>query len=192
MKNEKNDVDVDEKERDIPVSLPHKKKSMERVALAVVFILAMLGVGVTDYAPLQSLNYWGAMAIILALSGLIMGWSKAQHLKQPVLQSLRVQIVHWIATGIAVFGIFLLLKAGRLNYEGTGLVLLVVLGLATFLDGYRLNLFFSLVGVFIFALAIMAAYIEEYLWVLLIVMLILGVIVFFWERHKLKEALNSP
>lgn len=192
MKNEKNDVDVDEKERDIPVSLPHKKKSMERVALAVVFILAMLGVGVTDYAPLQSLNYWGAMAIILALSGLIMGWSKAQHLKQPVLQSLRVQIVHWIATGIAVFGIFLLLKAGRLNYEGTGLVLLIVLGLATFLDGYRLNLFFSLVGVFIFALAIMAAYIEEYLWVLLIVMLILGVIVFFWERHKLKEALNSP
>ncbi len=192
MKNEKNDVDVDEKERDIPVSLPHNKKSMERVALAVVFILAMLGVGVTDYAPLQSLNYWGAMAIILALSGLIMGWSKAQHLKQPVLQSLRVQIVHWIATGIAVFGIFLLLKAGRLNYEGTGLVLLIVLGLATFLDGYRLNLFFSLVGVFIFALAMIAAYIEEYLWVLLIVMLILGVIVFFWERHKLKEALNSP
>ncbi len=192
MKNEKNDVDVDEKERDILVSLPHNKKSMERVALAIVFILAMLGVGVTDYAPLQSLNYWGAMAIILALSGLIMGWSKARRLKQPVLQSLRVQIVHWIATGVAVFGIFLLLKAGRLNYEGTGLVLLIVLGLATFLDGYRLNLFFSLVGVFIFALAMIAAYIEEYLWGLLIVMFILGVIVFFWERHKLKEALNSP
>ena len=162
------------------------------MALAIVFILAMLGVGVTDYAPLQSLNYWGAMAIILALSGLIMGWSKARRLKQPVLQSLRVQIVHWIATGVAVFGIFLLLKAGRLNYEGTGLVLLIVLGLATFLDGYRLNLFFSLVGVFIFALAMIAAYIEEYLWGLLIVMFILGVIVFFWERHKLKEALNSP
>ena len=30
MKNEKNDVDVDEKERDILVSLPHNKKSMER------------------------------------------------------------------------------------------------------------------------------------------------------------------
>lgn len=161
--------------------------SIERISLAVVFILSMFGVGVTDYAPLQSLNYWGAMTVILAVSGLIMGWSKARHLGQPVLQTLRVQIIHWLATGVAVIGVFLLLKAGRLNYEGTGLVLLIVLGLATFLDGYRLNAFFSFVGMLIFILAIAAAYIEEYLWVLLIVMLTLGGAAFFWERYKFKK-----
>ena len=183
MKNEQNNI-----EETLETSERFKSKySIERILLAVVFILAMFGVGVTDYAPLQSLNYWGVMTVILAISGLIMGWSKARHLGKPVLQTLRVQIIHWLATGVAVIGIFLLLKAGRLNYEGTGLVLLIVLGLATFLDGYRLNAFFSFVGILIFILAIAAAYIEEYLWVLLIVMFILGAAGFIWERYKFKK-----
>lgn len=183
MKNKQNNI-----EETLDIKEWFKSKySIERILLAVVFILAMFGVGVTDYAPLQSLNYWGVMTVILAISGLIMGWSKARHLGKPVLQTLRVQIIHWLATGVAIIGVFLLLKAGRLNYEGTGLVLLIILGLATFLDGYRLNAFFSFVGILIFILAITAAYIEEYLWVLLIVMFISGGAAFFWERYKFKK-----
>ncbi len=157
---------------------------VEKIALAVAFILSILGVGITDYAPLQSHRYWGVMTLVLALSGLAIGWSRAHCLGLPILKTLGKQLIHWTATGVAVAGIFLLLNAGRLNYESTGLVLLVVLGLATFLDGYRLNWHFSLVGLLIFISAITAAYIEEYLWILLIIVIGIIVTIFFRERHK--------
>ncbi len=157
---------------------------VQGVSLTVTSILSILGIGVTDYSPLQSYRYWGAMTLVLAISALSIGWSRAHRLGLPVVKTLMTQFVHWTTTGIAVSGIFLLLKAGRLNYESTGLVLLILLGLATFLDGYRINWHFSLLGLLMFLLAIAAAYLEEYLWVLLIMTTVIAIAVFLWERRK--------
>lgn len=156
---------------------------LEGIALAAALTSALLGIGITDYSPLQSYRYWIVMMLILALTGMAIGWSRARRLGLPVLKAVRGQLIHWIATWVAVGGILLLLKAGRLNYEGTGLVLLVMLGLATFLDGYRINWHFGLVGLLIFVSGIVAAFIEEYLWVLLVISTGIALLVFFWERH---------
>ncbi len=59
-----------------------------------------------------------------------------------------------------------------------------MLGLATFLDGYRINWRFSLVGLLMFVSGIIAAYVEEYLWVLLIIATGIAVAILFWERHQ--------
>lgn len=166
--------------------MPHSaatKFHMEGIALVVALTLALLGIGITDYSPLQSYRYWVAMMLILAVAGMAIGWSRAHRLGLPVTKAVGGQLIHWIATWVAVGGMFLLLKAGRLNYESAGLVLLVVLGLATFLDGYRINWYFSLVGLLIFVSGIVAAYVEEYLWVLLIISMGIAFVVLLWERH---------
>jgi len=157
---------------------------VEEVAVIAALLLSILGIGITDYSPLRSYNYWGVMTLILAMSGLSIGWARAHRLDLPVAKTLATQLVHWLATGVAVGGIFLLLKAGRLNYENTGLVLLVLLGLATFLDGYRISWRFSLVGVLEFVSGIIAAYVEQYLWVLLIVAIGMAIGMVFWERRE--------
>ncbi len=162
----------------------HKTFHIESVSLIVTLILSMLGIGVTDYSPMQSYYYWGAMLLILAVAGIAIGWVRADFLNRPMREILVIQIVHWCATAVAVLSILLLLKAGRLNYEGTGLVLLVLMGLATFLDGCRVSYYFSLIGVLMIVTAITAAFIEQYLWVLIILGLGIAMAIFFWERRK--------
>lgn len=168
------------------------KFPVEGASLTAAFILSILGIGITDYSPLQSYRYWVAMTFFLALTGLALGWSKAHRLGRPATETLITQLVHWAVTGVAVAGIFLLLEAGRLTYESAGLVLLIVLGLATFLDGYRINWRFSLVGLLIFVSSIAAAYIEEYLWVLLFIATGTAIAVLFWERHQRAKRRKMP
>ncbi len=162
----------------------HKNFHIEAISLVLALVLSILGIGVTDYSPAQSYHYWSAMILILSVAGITIGWVRADQLSRPMGEILVTQIVHWVATAIAVMGVLLLLKSGRLTFEGTGLVLLILLGLATFLDGCRVSWYFASIGGLMFITAIAAAYIEQYLWVLLVAGLGIAIVVFFWERHK--------
>ncbi|GMT41135.1 MAG: hypothetical protein IEMM0001_1870 [bacterium] len=163
---------------------------VEGIVLIGTFILSILSISITDFSPLQSHRYWGVLTLVLAAAGIILGWSRAKRLGLPVRVTLFTQLVHWCATGVAVAGVFMLLNAGRLNDENTGLVLLLMLGLAAFLDGYRVSWYFSLIGLLMFAIAIVSAYIEEYLWVLLIIATGIVVVIIFWE--KIRKSRRHP
>ncbi|WP_456388249.1 hypothetical protein [Profundibacter sp.] len=91
---------------------------------------------------------------------------------------------------LAVLGVFLLLKAGRLNYDNSALVLLLIIGLSTFLDGYRISWRFSLIGILVAGTAILAAFVEQFIWPVILLALILLVIAIFWERHRHRQARN--
>ncbi len=166
------------------LNLNLKSLSLETIALIGALALSMLGIGITDYAPLSSHRYWGAMTLVLAAAALVIGWSKAKRLGLPLKQALTTQVIHWLTTIAAIGGIFLLLKSGRLNYENTGLVLLMTLGFSTLLDGYRINWRFSLIGLLMFVTSIAAAYIEEYLWIMLIAATAAAGGVIYWEKHR--------
>ena len=165
--------------------------SVETIALISALALSMLGIGITDYAPLQSYRYWGAMTLVLAAAGIAIGWSRAKKSGVPFSKTLTTQVVHWLTTVVAISGVYLLLKAGRLNYENTGLVLLMTLGVSTFLDGYRISWRFSLIGVLMFVTGIAAAYVEEYLWVLLIIAAAVATAIIYWERHRKSRRLQA-
>ena len=174
---------------------PKTKKSIrakfkhELIILALVLVLSLVGIGFTNSSPLKSNLYWGLMTLILAVSATVSGWYKSKRLGQPVGKLLTTQIVHWSATIIAISAVFLLLKSGRLNFDNTGLVMLIILGLSTFLDGFRLNWYYSFVGVMILSTGVMAAYIEQYLWVLLVISALISAIIIYWEHHKKKHSL---
>ena len=81
---------------------------------------------------------------------------------------------------ITVLGVYLLLNTGRLNYESTGLIF----GFSLFLDGRNFGWRISLLGILVGCTAIVAAYIEEYIWVVLLVSLCLWGITYYWEKHR--------
>ena len=164
----------------------------EGIALLTSLVLSLLGIAVTDYSPTRSRHYWAIMTLVLALSGMVIGSARARRSGRPIGEYLVIQTVHWAATGVAVAGVFLLLRSGRLNYENTGLVLLLLLGLSTFLDGFRVSWHFSLIGVLMFLAAIVSGFVEQYIWVLLIVAVATAVAVITWERRKVTRLASAP
>ena len=166
------------------------RSSLESAALITTLILSVLGIGLTDYSPLKSYRYWAAMTLVLTAASLLISRSRAKRLGLSTGKVLGTQLAHWSITALAVVGIFLLLKAGRLNYENTGLVLLLTLGLSTLLDGFRIDRHFSLIGVLMLVTAVVAGFIEQYLWVLLIVALGVATVIVIGEKQKASK--NRP
>ena len=91
---------------------------------------------------------------------------------------LRTQLLHWAGLLVAVRLVFEMLHKGRLDNENTGLVILLLLALSTFIAGIHLGWRLCLVGGFLGAALVAATYLEEYVWVLLIIGLAILVVVF--------------
>ena len=157
---------------------------MEEIALFVVFALSILGIGITNFRPQESYRYWGAMTVILAITGMVIGWARSKRRGEPVRKMLVIQLVHWGATLAAVAGVFLLLDMGRLNYGNTGLVILLTLGFSTFLDGYRISWSFAAVGVMMFIASLFGGYLQQYVWITLIVIICVFAVIYLLEKYK--------
>ncbi len=170
--------------KNVPASDRSYHWGMEETALFIAFIFSILGIGITNFRPQESFRYWGVMTVILALSAAIIAWAEAKRKGGSVRSALMEQAIHWVATALAVIGIFLLLGMGRLNYENTGLVLLLLLGLATFLDGYRISWSLATVGIMIFASGLIGGYIEQYVWIALIMIICVFVVIILLEKYR--------
>lgn len=96
-------------------------------------------------------------------------------------------ILHWLGGLVTVMIVYTFYHAGRITPQETGLIVLLILALTTFLDGIRINWQFSLAGVFLAVIAVCAAYIEEYIWQILTIAF--GIIAFsYYWAFKRKHA----
>jgi len=90
----------------------------------------------------------------------------------------------WLSVLVAVNLVYFLLHAGRLDSENAGLVILLILALATFLAGLRLGWRLCLPGVFLAGALVLATYLEEFLWISLLVVLAAAVVLYVVARRK--------
>jgi len=170
----------------------HRLGFFEEIILVLAFLLSLIGIGLTNYSPTNSIRFWMAMTLFMAVAAITIGLVKfVEHKKEIRVDMIITQLTHWGATLLAVLGVFLLLKAGRLNYDNTGLVLLLVIGLSTFLDGYRISWRFSLIGILVGGTAILAAFVEQFIWPVILLALILLTVAIIWERHRHRQAHNK-
>ena len=72
---------------------------------------------------------------------------------------------------------YLLLSAGRLDSENTGLIILLLLALTVFVSGTHLGWRLCLVGALLAVALVMATYLEEFTWlfVLLTAVVVAGI-----------------
>jgi len=166
------------------VTSARRTSAFEEASLIVMIILSLVGVAVTDFSPDDGYWYWMIMIIVFGVIAVITGFVEAkksdQHLVKKILV---VQVIHWLGSMITVIGVLLLINAGRLNAENSAFVILLILALTTFLDGIRLGWRFSIAGVFLGVTAIIAAYIEEFLWAVLILAVALIAATLYWGRR---------
>ena len=166
------------KDAAIEKDLPPRFFGIYEIVIMMLITLSIIGIGITDFSPADSYKYWVAMIPIFCGACLILEWSRVRGRGFKWTTFLRTQLLHWVGLLVAVRLVFEMLHKGRLDNENTGLVVLLLLALSTFIAGIHLGWRLCLVGVFLAVALVAATYLEEYVWVLLIIGLAILVVVF--------------
>lgn len=120
--------------------------------------LAVVAVGWTDLRPGASLAWWRVTAVVYALVAVHRVWTAGP---QGRWRRVGTQLLHW-----GVFLVVMLLIenryfGGEFNDVSKGLLLLVLLALATFMDGLYVDWRFCVVGVLLGAGGMFLAFLDE-------------------------------
>jgi len=164
-----------------------KKRHLTEFIFIILLLLSAVGIALTDFSPVKGFWYWMAMSPIFCAATIAMVWSGLSRMGVSKTTFIRHQIFHWLGYLVAVHLVFLLHYTGRLNNADAGLVTLLLLALATFCAGVSSNWRVTIVGVFLGVAVIATALIEEYIWVLLIPLVILIIAAFLWRGRKTKQ-----
>lgn len=159
---------------------------------AVLFIgivfLALLGVGITNYRVDNAYSYWSYMLVFLAL--MTTAWGSWRSKKLGLLKGgklLYQQAILWGSALVAVAVIYRLLEAGRINVDTTGLLVLLMLTFATFVDGMLVSWKLYVVGALLLLTLLMAAYVGQFLWIILLAAVVLIALVLVFVVWKIRS-----
>lgn len=190
------DVAVSEPRTNLPVAEPSATFKQVLKVDVVLFIgivfLALLGVGITNYRVDNAYSYWSYMLVFLAL--MTTAWGGWRSKKLGLLQGgklLYQQAILWGAALIAVAVIYRLLEAGRINVDTTGLLVLLMLTFATFVDGMLVSWKLYVVGALLLLTLLMAAYVGQFLWIILLAAVVLIALVLIFVVWKIRSYSND-
>ena len=154
------------------------------VIMILLVLLAIVGIGITDFSPRLSHWYWLAMVVVVGVACIVMEWSRARKKGLRVATIVKKEVIIWLGVLVAINLVYFLFHSGRLDSENTGLVILLILALATFLAGLRQDWRLCLLGVLLGGALILATYLEEFLWIVLMVVLAAAAGTYFMARYK--------
>lgn len=167
---------------------PQRRFHFEEAILVLLLILSLVGIGITDFSPADGLGYWIIMVFVFGLFAMLIGWLQSKHDVDDLKKILREQSLHWLTSLLIVGAAFLVQKSGRIDPDSAGLVILLILALSTILDGLRVGWRFSLVGLFLGVSAIIAAYMEPFIWVEILIAISIVLVTVLWEYWMGKRA----
>lgn len=151
--------------------------------ILILMTLAVIGVGITHFIPEKSYRYWLAMVPTFGVACLSLDWSRLKGEGKGFWSSIKDQFIHWSGVLVSVFLIYLLFDTQQLNNQNVSLVVLLVLGLATFLAGIQIGWRLYLLGAFLWIVLLVSAYLTNYLWVLILGgTLVLAIYIYFRIR----------
>ena len=138
--------------------------------------------------------YWMAMIFVFGLAAMIAGWHNARRHYDPrgegneVKELFKTQSLHWLGSLVTVVCLFSFVEAGHMSQEATGLMVLLILALTTYLDGIRIGWRFCLTGMYLATAAVAANFLENFMpWLFVLAVVIIGITI--WrEKRKLMEA----
>jgi hypothetical protein len=158
---------------------------LRELPYAIVWILTVFGVGYTSFAKQALIAYWQVLAVIIGVLCVITGWRYAPdwHAR---LRLIITQVLHWLAILVAMNLILLPTVQNMLNVDATGLAILMLLALGTFIAGvHTFDWQVSLLG------AVMALCVPGIAWiersallVMLIIVAIIGIGLALWSRLR--------
>jgi hypothetical protein len=156
-----------------------RKAIFEGIVGAAMLVLAFAAIASSDVSAVGTHLYWSALVVCFAL--VTFAIDRLHPRKGSSLAKVALPILlHWLGVFLAIELVYFFVGTGRMANLDTGLTNALILALGTYLAGVHSNWRLMLVGLAIGLAAAGTAFLEEYLWVMLglavlvIVVLVLG------------------
>jgi len=159
---------------------------LDEAVLIVLLLFSIGGAVITDFSPQDAYLYWLIMIPVFGFGSMLAGWAQTRR-KGKVrgygfAELVKIQSLHWGGVLCTVIGVFVLRHLRFFDETAAALLILLILALATFLDGIRIGWRFSLIGLFLGIASMIIAYVEQFL--PLVVLLAVTLIVYTIHRGR--------
>jgi hypothetical protein len=159
-----------------PRHLPHGSFLLRELPYVVVLILTLVGVAYASFSRQSMVGYWEFLAPVIGLLCVILGWPRAPD-QAARWRLIWTQALHWLAFLVAMNLLLLSGVASLLSPDATGLTILTLLALGTFVAGVHIEAWQICVLGMIMGLGVPAiAWIERSALLLLLVAVALAVV----------------
>lgn len=169
-------------ENDQPV-LQSRYAIVEEVVIILMVLLSLAGIAVMRFSPNEGYWVWVVITLVFGLCALLIGFVQTRQGRHGIRGLWVEQSLLWFGVGLALCGSLLLLQFESLDDQNTGLVILLILSLATYIDGLRIGWRFALVGNFLGLAAVSIAYTENYIPILFSIAIVTVAIIVYWQRR---------
>ena len=170
--------------------MPISSKAWKVRLLTAIFLvaLAFLGLIITDVKKDGGWFYWRVIIPLFAGSSIFLSW----HLRKDELGAksklLWQEVVHWLGLALAIFLISKLVNIGIMGRFEAGLVALTMLALTTFIAGIYTEKTFLLIGLLLGFISYGIAFLDQYLYAIMIPMIIIAAAIVFWIVYQHRPA----
>jgi hypothetical protein len=168
--------------------LPGISGWLKELPYGVVLVLTLIGVAYTSFTKQPTTAYWEFLVPVTGALCIWSGWRSAREKKEE-LRLIWTQVAHWLAFFAAMNLLLLPSVQDMVNADATGLAILLLLALGTFVAGVQIPAWEVCILGVVMALFVPAiAWIEEAaLIVLLALIVLIGAGTIFWwlgsKRH---------
>lgn len=161
------------------------RPTFDAIIGGVMLLLAFIGVAASDVTQTSQL-YWSGIAIVFCVLCVALDFIHEPPGTAWAGPTLRTTL-HWLGVLAALELVFIFIGAGRLTNADTGLFNGVVLALGTYTCGVHANWRLMVIGVALGLGTAVVAYVEQYLWILLILALLALAGIFFFTRWRYRR-----
>jgi len=121
-----------------PRHLPRGSLVLRELPYVVVLILTLVGVAYASVSRQSMVGYWELLAPVIGLLCVILGWPHAPD-NAARFRLVWTQALHWLAFLVAMNLLLLSGVADMLSPDATGLTILTLLALGTFVAGVHIQ-----------------------------------------------------
>ena len=151
----------------------------------LLLILGFLGLIVTDVFKDGGWLYWRIITPVYALLSLWMSWYLRDK-EDFSFSDLWHEILHWFGLILAIYLLSKFVSIGVMGRFEAGLVALSMLALTTFLAGIYIEVTFIFIGLILGFFAYGVAFLNQYLYVIILPIVIVAAGIIFWLVHYKK------
>lgn len=155
----------------------------------LMLALALIGVVLTDFAPHFASRYWFYAVPIFAIINIVLSWHAAFGHKEFILAW--HELLHWLGLLIGIFIVYIFLHLGVLSDVVSGLFMLTLLALTTYLAGVHFDSMLIVIGVILLLFDILSAVFVEFSTVIIIPLIVIAAVLVFWRARGHKKRMTT-
>lgn len=134
----------------------------------LMLILAFVGLIITDVVKDDAWNYWRAMVPVYAILSITLSmYLRSKTAVKPITKVWQ-EIVHWLGLVFSIYLVSVFVSLKLIGQMEAGLIVLILLSLATFLAGIYHDVIFLIVGSILGFFALSTALLHQYLYTLML------------------------